>query len=80
MSEHDFTVESHFGLGGLLRNEWNLWNETNDLTRWFAEMGIDDADDRSAIICTVFYRTIMAQNIALRELLENYRDFLEGEK
>ncbi len=74
MSEEDFLVESHFGRGKAIRNNWNLWGKSR-LRRYFKTKGISHPDDMSSIILKSYYRKINNQEIKLKEQVKYYKNY-----
>lgn len=37
------------------RNNWGLWDNGSELSKWFANLGVYHADDKSAIILKALY-------------------------
>jgi hypothetical protein len=57
MTEEEFLVDSHFGLGMWIRNNWRLWRGgklANDLK----SKGIFHPDEMSATILRCYYRQV----------------------
>ncbi len=75
MGEDEFVDRSHFGSSLNLRNEWGLWFNENDLSRWFFSIGIEHADDRSSIIMTSLYRTLVGKPIDLDSQIKMYVEY-----
>jgi len=47
---------AHHGFGTMIRNEWGLWEGTNELCKYFKTLNIEHADDISGIILTSYHR------------------------
>jgi hypothetical protein len=57
MEEMDFIINSHFGLGLWIRNNW-LHGYNSDLPGYFKEKGITHEDDMSSEILKEFYKSL----------------------
>lgn len=55
ISEEEFTVNTHFGFGMWIRNNWNLWGGSR-LSIYFNQKGIHHPDDMSGIILVSYHR------------------------
>lgn len=86
LTEDDFIISSHFGLGRILRNSWQLWwFENHEYEEWsktkpklveyFNSIGIVHADDMSAIILTSFYRHLKGLPVDVEGQVKSYHDF-----
>ncbi|HUH25629.1 MAG TPA: DUF6794 domain-containing protein [Flavobacterium sp.] len=74
VSEEDFLIESHFGRGQVIRNDWGLWNKSR-LKRYFKRKGISHPDDMSSIILTSFYRKLNNQEVRFREQIRETKGY-----
>lgn len=79
LTEDEFLIETHFGLGSDIRNQW-LRQENSPLLVYFYEMGISHLDDISSIILISYYRNITGKPIDLQGQLEYYKAYWEEEK
>lgn len=77
MSEDDFLVDSHFGIGASIRNRWGLWKNSR-LSRYFKKQGIRHPDDMSSIILTSYYRYLTKQEVRLKDQIAFYKDYWDG--
>lgn len=75
MGEDDFLARAHHGLGRNLRNAWGLWFNDEPLSQWFNSLGIVHGDDRSSIILTSFYRSLLEMDFDVDKQVEHYKDF-----
>lgn len=75
MTVREFMGKTHHFLGRHLRNEWELWYNTNDLTRYFSSLGINHGDDRSGIILESVYRKLHGDPVDLEGQVEKYKAF-----
>ncbi|MEZ4687504.1 MAG: DUF6794 domain-containing protein [Bacteroidia bacterium] len=73
-SEDDFVVNSHFGLGRWMRNNWGLWGNSK-LRKFFKKMGLFHPDDMSSIILRSYYRYLKDEEIRLEEQVKFYQDY-----
>ena len=74
MTEYEFTVNSHFGLGLWIRNNWGLW-QGGELAEDFNNKGIFHPDDMSGIILTCYYRQLQNQDWELDEQIKSYQNY-----
>ncbi len=65
----------HFSAGMSMRNNWNLWDKTSEIHKWFLSIGIWHADDMSGIIIESFKRRLLNQSIDLEGQIALYKDF-----
>jgi hypothetical protein len=71
-AEEDVVSNSHHVMGAWLRNEWQLWDNTSPLHKFFNTMGIKHPDDMSTIILTSYHRLKNDKPVELRKQLEKY--------
>ena len=76
MTEDEFTVGSHFGLGMWIRNNW-IRRGGGKLVDDFLSKGIFHPDDMSGIILTCYYRQLHNQDWELDEQIKSYKDYWE---
>ncbi len=74
MSEDEFTVNTHFGMGMWMRNNWKLWGGSR-LSKYFNDLGVFHPDDMSGIILTSYYRYLLKLDVKLEEQIKGYNDF-----
>lgn len=79
LSEQEFTSNSHFGLGLLIRNNWALWKGSR-LYIFFKEKGITHPDDMSGIILKSYYRNLNGIDINLDEQIKYYQEYCKKQK
>jgi len=71
----DDTNKYHHSLGRGMRNNWMLWEGTNELCMYFHKLGITHADDISGIILTSYYRHLHNQSLDIKEQVKIYLDY-----
>lgn len=76
MTEDEFLVQTHFGVGMYIRNEW-LRQEKSPLIAYFLEKNIQHLDDISSIILISYYRNSTHQPIDLKGQIQYYLDYLQ---
>jgi hypothetical protein len=74
LTEDDFSVRLHFGLGLWMRNNWQLWGGSR-LSKYFNDTGIYHPDDMSGIILTSYHRRLNGKNIELNEQIASYKQY-----
>tara|TARA_R110000868_G_scaffold89829_3_gene249810 strand:- start:710 stop:1093 length:384 start_codon:yes stop_codon:yes gene_type:complete len=74
MSEEEFVLNSHMGLGMWIRNNWGLWKRKK-LADYFNTIGVYHPDDMSGIILTSYYRELNGENWKVDNQVENYKLF-----
>lgn len=74
MTEDQFTIRSHFGMGMWIRNNWGLWGG-GKLSKYFKSIGIFHPDDMSGIILTSYYRHLKRQDLELDKQVKYYLDY-----
>jgi Domain of unknown function (DUF6794) len=74
MSEKTFLMDSHFGLGLWIRNNWQLWNGSR-LSKSFNELGVFHPDDISSVILQSYYRYLLKEDINLEEQIQQIKDY-----
>jgi len=79
MSEKEFIANSHFSIGKNMRNNWNLWKDSQ-LTNYFKNKGINHPDDMSSIILTSYYRYVTNQEIDLQNQIKYYKTYWKNSK
>lgn len=79
LSEADFLAQAHHGLGRWLRNNWGLWqrSENRQLKGWFFQRGVSHADDISGIILASFHRHLQGKPIDLEKQVAVFRKYWE---
>jgi hypothetical protein len=76
MEEREAIARCHHGLGRMLRNNFNLWNES-DLKTHFKDMGLWHADDMSGVIMTSFHRHLNGKDLNVEAQVKYYKDYWE---
>lgn len=80
MSEKEFAVSQHFGLGLYMRNFWGLWRE-KELYYFFNSLGISHPDYMSGIILVSYHRHLSQKDIDLNgQILELKNSIQEYEE
>jgi len=75
MTEDDFILESHFGIGlTMIRNGWSLWGKSR-LFFFFEKKGINHPDDMSSIILTSYYRNLTGKPIRFDDQIIKIKDY-----
>lgn len=79
MTEEQFSLSSHFGLGTWIRNKWRLWGN-GKLSKYFKSIGVFHPDDMSGIILTSYYRYLKGQDRALDSQVKYYQNYWNESK
>lgn len=79
MTEGQFGLSSHFGMGTWIRNNWRLWSG-GKLSNYFKSIGIFHPDDMSGIILTSYYRHLKRQDRALEKQVQYYQEYWRTSK
>lgn len=74
MTEREFMVNTHFGLGMWIRNNWGLWRGQT-LADYFNSIGIFHPDDMSAIILKSFHRDLNGKNWEVDDQIKSYQEY-----
>ncbi|MET0464088.1 MAG: DUF6794 domain-containing protein [Chitinophagaceae bacterium] len=74
MTEDEFIVSYHFGLGMSMRNNWGLWRGSR-LAKHFKALGIFHPDDMSGIILTSFHRKLLGKDIDLQGQIRESQNY-----
>lgn len=69
-------VSLHHSLGRYIRNKWGLWEESF-LFKWFGTIGVEHADDMSAIILESYVKYLRGEDLELEKQIEKYQKFWE---
>ncbi len=73
-----FFGESHLNLGMFLRNSWQLWMGSR-LTKYFNDMGIENADTMSGVILAAYYQSLTVKDFSVadyeKKLAEKYEKY-----
>ena len=62
LTESEFLIETYFGTGMGIRNEW-IRSGNPELVKFFSDEGVKHLDDMSAIILTSYYRHLLEKEI-----------------
>ncbi len=79
MTEDQFGLRSHFGMGTWMRNNWRLWGG-GKLAKYFNSIGIFHPDDMSGIVLTSYYRHLKGQDRALENQVKYYQNYWKESK
>ena len=64
LTESEFLIETYFGTGMGIRNEW-IRSGNPELVKFFLDEGVKHPDDMSAMILTSYYRHLLGKEIDL---------------
>ena len=64
LTESEFLIETYFGTGMGIRNEW-IRSGNPELVKFFSDEGVKHPDDMSAMILTSYYRHLLGKEIDL---------------
>ena len=80
-TEHNFVIDSHFGLGMYIRNHFELWQEKSELRKWFHyNYFLDHPDDISSIILRYYYRVKNNNDINISDAVnELYKYWIKND-
>ena len=62
LTESEFLIETYFGTGIGIRNEW-IRSGNPELLKFFSDEGVKHPDDMSAMILTSYYRHLLGKEI-----------------
>ena len=62
LTESEFLIETYFGTGMGIRNEW-IRSGNPELVKFFSDEGVKHPDDMSAMILTSYYRHLLGKEI-----------------
>ena len=62
LTESEFLIETYFGTGMGIRNEW-IRSGNPELVTFFLDQGVKHLDDMSAMILTSYYRHLLGKEI-----------------
>lgn len=62
MSLSEFNAEAHFGLGMWVRNAFGLWKDSRLAVYLQEKRGLEDPDDMSSHLLTVYYKHLNEKN------------------
>ena len=62
LTESEFLIETYFGTGIGIRNEW-IRSGSPELVKFFLDEGVKHPDDMSAMILTSYYRHLLGKEI-----------------
>ena len=72
LTESEFLIESYFGTGIGIRNEW-IRSGSPELVKFFLDEGVKHPDDMSAMILTSYYRHLLGKEIDLEGQISAYK-------
>jgi len=75
MDEESAIGISHHGIGRGIRNEFHLWEEDNELVKFFNNLGIKHADDMSGMILTSLHRKLNGKDMDYDGQIKGYKDY-----
>ena len=72
LTESEFLIETYFGTGMGIRNEW-IRSGNPDLVKFFLDEGVKHPDDMSAMILTSYYRYLLGKEIDFEGQISAYK-------
>ena len=72
LTESEFLIETYFGTGMGIRNEW-IRSGNPELVTFFLDQGVKHPDDMSAIILTSYYRHLLGKEIDFEGQISAYK-------
>ena len=72
LTESEFLIETYFGTGIGIRNEW-IRSGSPELVKFFLDEGVKHPDDMSAMILTSYYRHLLGKEIDLEGQISAYK-------
>ena len=76
LTESEFLIETYFGTGMGIRNEW-IRSGNPELVKFFLEEGVKHPDDMSAMILTSYYRHLLGKEIDFEGQISVHKKQLE---
>ena len=76
LTESEFLIETYFGTGMGIRNEW-IRSGNPELVKFFLEEGVKHPDDMSAMILTSYYRHLLGKEIDFEGQISAHKKQLE---
>ena len=76
LTESEFLIETYFGTGIGIRNEW-IRSGNPELVKFFSDEGIKHPDDMSAMILTSYYRHLLGKEIDFEGQISVHKKQLE---
>ena len=76
LTESEFLIETYFGTGMGIRNEW-IRSGNPDLVKFFLDEGVKHPDDMSAMILTSYYRYLLGKEIDFEGQISVHKKQLE---
>ena len=72
LTESEFLIETYFGTGMGIRNEW-IRSGNPELVKFFLDEGVKHPDDMSAMILTSYYRHLLGKEIDFEGQISAYK-------
>ena len=76
LTESEFLIETYFGTGMGIRNEW-IRSGNPELVKFFSDEGVKHPDDMSAMILTSYYRYLLGKEIDFEGQISAHKKQLE---
>ena len=76
LTESEFLIETYFGTGMGIRNEW-IRSGNPELVKFFSDEGVKHPDDMSAMILTSYYRHLLGKEIDFEGQISAHKKQLE---
>ena len=76
LTESEFLIETYFGTGMGIRNEW-IRSGNPELVKFFSDEGVKHLDDMSAMILTSYYRHLLGKEIDFEGQISAHKKELE---
>ena len=76
LTESEFLIETYFGTGMGIRNEW-IRSGNPELVTFFLDQGVKHPDDMSAMILTSYYRHLLGKEIDFEGQISAHKKELE---
>lgn len=71
VGESEAVLNSHYGLGELIRDGWGLWSRDSRIFNLLSDMGLNNADDMSSFIIRSYHRRLNNKDIEIYKQIEN---------
>ena len=76
LTESEFLIETYFGTGMGIRNEW-IRSGNPEFVKFFLDEGVKHPDDMSAMILTSYYRHLLGKEIDFEGQISAHKKELE---
>ena len=73
MTASEFEVNTHFGFGMWMRNNWQLWGGSR-LSKYLNDLGLRHPDDMSSTILTLYYKYLIEDNFDINKEIEELKE------